>query len=43
MLDYNTQLKKLIMPEYGRNVQQMVDHCVALKDREERTRCANKL
>ena len=32
MLDYNTQLKKLIMPEYGRNVQQMVDHCVALKD-----------
>ena len=43
MLDYNTQLKKLIMPEYGRNVQQMVDHCVALKDREERTRCANTI
>lgn len=43
MLDYNTQLKKLVLPEYGRNVQQMVDHCVALEDRGERTRCANTI
>ena len=28
------------MPEYGRNVQQMVDHCMSIEDREERTRCA---
>lgn len=28
------------MPEYGRNVQQMVDHCLTIEDREERTRCA---
>ena len=27
MLDYNTQLKKLALPEYGRNIQQMEDHC----------------
>ncbi len=40
MLSYNTQLKKLAMPEYGRNVQQMVDHCCTIEDREERTRCA---
>ena len=43
MADYNTQQKKLIMPEYGRNVQQMIDHCVSIEDREERTRCANTI
>lgn len=40
MLTYNTQLKHLILSEYGRNIQQMVDHCLSLEDREERTRCA---
>lgn len=40
MLDYNTQLKKLALPEYGRNIQQMVDHCCSISDKEERTRCA---
>ena len=43
MPDLNTQQKKLIMPEYGRNVQQMIDHCVSIEDREERTRCANTI
>lgn len=43
MPDYNTQQKKLIMPEYGRNVQQIIDHCVSIEDREERTRCANTI
>ena len=36
MLTYNTQLKKLVLPEYGRNIQQMVDHCLTIEDREER-------
>ena len=40
MLTYNTQLKKLVLPEYGRNIQQMVDHCLTIEDREERTACA---
>ena len=40
MLTYNTQLKKLVLPEYGRNIQQMVDHCLTIEDKEERTRCA---
>ncbi len=40
MLKYNTQLKRLVLPEYGRNIQQMVDHCLTLQDHEERTRCA---
>ena len=43
MLRYNTQLKRLILPEYGRNIQQMVDHCLTIEDREERTRCANSI
>ncbi|MCM1076447.1 MAG: DUF4290 domain-containing protein [Bacteroides sp.] len=40
MLTYNTQLKHLILPEYGRNIQQMVDHCLTIEDRQLRTRCA---
>jgi len=33
----------LILPEYGRNIQQMVDHAVSIEDREERTRCAKTI
>lgn len=43
MLNYNTQLKKLVLPEYGRNIQQMVDHCLTIEDRDERTRCAHSI
>lgn len=37
---YNTQQKKLVLPEYGRNIQNMVDHCVAIADKDERKKCA---
>ncbi len=40
MYKYNTQLKKLALPEYGRNIQQMVDYCCTIPDKEERTKCA---
>ena len=40
---YNTQREKLILPEYGRTIQQMVDHCVAIEDRAERQRCAESI
>lgn len=40
MLRYNTQQKPLILPEYGRIIQDMVDACIKLEDRAERTRCA---
>lgn len=43
MLEYNTQKEKLILPEYGRNVQQMVDHCLTIQDRDERNRCATAI
>ena len=40
---YNTQEKRLALPEYGRNIQNMVDYCVSISDREERTQCANTI
>ncbi|MDE7458314.1 MAG: DUF4290 domain-containing protein [Muribaculaceae bacterium] len=43
MLTYSTHLKKLILPEYGRNIQRMVDHCLTIEDRYERTRCASTI
>ena len=43
MLEYNTQKEKLVLPEYGRNVQQMVDYCVTIADRDERNRCAGAI
>ena len=42
-LDYNTQREKLVLPEYGREIQQMVDYAVKLEDREERQRCAESI
>lgn len=42
-LDYNTQREKLVLPEYGREIQKMVDHCIALTDRNERLRCAKAI
>ncbi len=43
MLTYNTKLKKLILPEYGRNIQRMVDHCLTIEDRDERSHCARSI
>ena len=40
---YNTEEKRLALPEYGRNIQNMVDYCVTIQDREERKRCANAI
>lgn len=42
-MDYNTTRKKLILPEYGRSIQQMVDYIVSVEDRDERTRLAKSL
>lgn len=43
MLNYNTGLQQLVLPEYGRNIQRMVDHCLSLTDRDERTACAHAI
>lgn len=42
-LDYNTQREKLVLPEYGREVQKMVDHAISLPTKEERQRCAEAI
>lgn len=43
MLEYNTQKEKLVLPEFGRNIQQMVDYCMTIADRDERNRCAQAI
>ena len=42
-LDYNTQREKLIMPEYGREIQKMVDYACELPTKEERLQCARAI
>ncbi|MDP4276485.1 MAG: DUF4290 domain-containing protein [Bacteroidota bacterium] len=42
-MDYNTQMNILNLPEYGRNIQRMVDHALTIQDREERKRCAQTI
>jgi len=39
-MEYNTQKSKLIIAEYGRNLQQMVQDCTKIEDRAIRTRTA---
>ena len=33
----------MAMPEYGRNIQNMVYHCVSVEDRKEREKCASSI
>ncbi len=39
-MEYNSQREKLIIPEYGRNVQKMVEYAITIEDREKRTNAA---
>jgi hypothetical protein len=41
--DYNTQRSHMILPEYGRNIQKMVEYAVTIEDREERNRAARAI
>lgn len=42
-MDYNTQLPKMIIPEYGRNIQHMINHCCTIENRDERNLCAKAI
>ena len=42
-LEYNTERPKLIIPEYGRHFQKMVDHAVSIEDPAERNRVAKAI
>lgn len=42
-MEYNTSREQLIIPEYGRAIQQMVEQAKALESREERSRAARTI
>ncbi len=42
-LDYNTQRDKLVMPEYGREIQKMVEVAIGLPTKDERMNCATSI
>ncbi len=42
-MDYNTSLPHMIIPEYGRNIQKMIDFAISVEDREERNRVAQAI
>lgn len=39
-MEYNSQREPLIIPEYGRNIQKMVNYAKTIEDREKRTEAA---
>jgi hypothetical protein len=42
-LSYNTQRGHMYIPEYGRNVQNMIEHVKGIKEREERNKAARAI
>ncbi|MDD4847258.1 MAG: DUF4290 domain-containing protein [Bacteroidales bacterium] len=42
-LEYNSTREKLFLPEYGRNIQKMVEQCCKIKNREERNKSAKSI
>ena len=42
-LDYNTQREKLILSEYGREIQDMVNYALTLENKAERQHCAETI
>jgi hypothetical protein len=40
-MEYNTTRNYLQMPEYGRNIQKMINHAIGIEDRERRLKVAN--
>jgi hypothetical protein len=42
-MEYNTTRGRLILPEYGRNVQNMIAHAMEIENREERNRAARAI
>ncbi|MBO5706958.1 MAG: DUF4290 domain-containing protein [Bacteroidaceae bacterium] len=42
-IQYNTEKSSLLMSEYGRIVQEMVEHCMTIEDRQERLKCATSI
>lgn len=41
--DYNTRRPQMIIPEYGRNIQKMVEHAISVEPKEERNKVAQSI
>ena len=42
-MEYNSGRNKLIISEYGRNIQKMIEHAITIQDHEERNRAAKAI
>ncbi len=42
-LEYNSEREHLIIPEYGRHLQKLVNNCIQLETKEERNKMANAI
>lgn len=42
-LEYNTERPQLIIPDYGRHIQKMVDHAISIEDEVERNKVAKSI
>ncbi len=42
-LQYNTDKKSLAIPEYGRHVQNMIDHALSIEDKDKRNHAAKEI
>lgn len=42
-MEYNTSREKLIITEYGRNIQKMIQHAQTFEDKEERSKIARQI
>ncbi len=42
-LEYNSEREHLIIPEYGRHIQKLVNHCLSIEDDVERNKMANAI
>ena len=42
-MEYNTSLGRMVIPEYGRNIQKMIQFAMTVEDREERNRVARAI
>jgi hypothetical protein len=42
-MEYNSEREHLVIPEYGRHIQKMVNHALTIENREERNNVANAI
>ena len=42
-MEYNTSLNRLVIPEYGRNIQKMIEYAMTIEDKEKRNKMAKAI